>query len=416
MKRQERTIYVYDAAGTGEAELMGCLYSENYRAEELCSFAYDENYLLRHGGTTPLDPHLELYAGRQQLAGSAALFGLFADSCPGEWGKALLKKLETERAQREDRKPTLLHECDYLVGVCDEIRHGALRFRRQPDGKFVAPGGILAMPPLSSLRTLEKTVNQWERNEKPLTGREFLSLLASGGALDGNRPKVTVRSPDGSLWMAKFPSVNDEWDVGAWEYVLNDLAHRCSLRVPEAMKFRFSAYGTTFLTRRFDREGEKRVHFLSAATLLGLAPGSERDTKLSYTDLAEIIRARGASPKEDLEELWRRMVFYIAVSNTEDSITNFGFLLQGNGWRLAPAFGMHPNPWGRPLCLSVAGEGTATVAKAVECAKYFGLPQMKALQEANAICEIVCTEWRASAAKCGISPAEIDAMRPAFAP
>ena len=178
-------------------------------------------------------------------------------------------------------------------------------------------------------------------------------LIAPGSSLGGARPKASVLAPDDSLWIAKFPSKYDEINVGAWEMVVHDLAKLCNLDVPEAKLEKFSKIGSTFLVKRFDRENDRRIHFASAMTLLGKKDGAGAADGLGYLDIASIIRQNSINPKKDLRELWRRIVFNMAVSNTDDHLRNHGFLLKKDGWILSPLFDVNPNIYGDALALNV---------------------------------------------------------------
>ena len=240
-------------------------------------------------------------------------------------------------------------------------------------------------------------------------------LLAPGSSLGGARPKATVQAADGSLWIAKFPSKHDEYNSGAWEKVVHDLARMSGLNVPESKLETFSKTGSTFLVKRFDRIGKQRVHFSSAMTLLGKTDGASAADGSSYLDLAAFIRANGASPKQDLEELWKRIVFSMAVSNTDDHLRNHGFLLTNAGWRLAPLFDVNPVPSGDSLSLNVSEyDNTIDLSLALEVAEYFGLTNRDAEKAATQICDTVQNNWTRLAEQYGLSRGAIEYMRPAF--
>lgn len=202
------------------------------------------------------------------------LFGIFSDSCPDRWGRLLMKRREAVQARKEERKPRRLGESDFLLGVYDEARMGALRFSLEEDGVFLANDEELATPPWTTLRELEAASVSFENDEDGQEEKWLKQLLAPGSSLGGARPKASVQAPDKSLWIAKFPSKHDEWNTGAWEMVAHDLAAACHLNVPEAKLETFSELGSTYLVKRFDRKGEKRLHFSSAMTLLGKADGA----------------------------------------------------------------------------------------------------------------------------------------------
>ena len=347
----EKKIYVYENWSTSSPQLLGVLNVGKKKAWEQYSFEFSAQYLNKKI-TYFLDPALNLYAGRQYPT-DEKLFGVFSDSCPDRWGRLLMKKRESFLAQKEQRKPRQLENSDYLLGVYDEGRMGALRFSLKENGPFLSSDDALATPPWVALRDLEAAARGFEGEDVSQQEKWLSMLLAPGSSLGGARPKATVKAPNGDLWIAKFPSKHDDIDVGAWEIVTHDLAEKCGLNVPQAKASRFSSEGTTFLVKRFDRKNGERLHFSSAMTMLGK---QDNDHDASYLDLAEILRMSSSAPKEELLELWKRMVFNILVSNTDDHLRNHGFLLTNKGWKLAPVFDVNPNPAGHFLTLGITQE------------------------------------------------------------
>lgn len=241
-------------------------------------------------------------------------------------------------------------------------------------------------------------------------------MLAPGSSLGGARPKATVKDVDGSLWIAKFPSKNDEYDIGAWEKTVLDLAKLCNLNVPETKLMKFSKLGSTFLVKRFDRVLKKRIHFMSAMTALGKKDGDSATGGVSYLDIAAFISANGANPKADLTELWKRIVFNIAVSNTDDHLRNHGFILTEEGWRLSPLYDVNPNLDRDSLSLNITENDNAlSVDLAIEVAEHFGIDKNIATDMADEILSVVRDNWRNVAEKNGLSKNAIEYMRPAFA-
>lgn len=287
-----------------------------------------------------------MYNGRQFVPLDKAMFGFFADSCPDRWGRVLMKRREAAQAKKEDRKPRELREIDFLLGVYDESRMGALRFKLEENGPFLSDDKGMATPPWANLRTLEEAARAFDKDENALDEKWLKQLIGPGSSLGGARPKATVQGIDGALWIAKFPSKHDEVDSGAWEMVTHDLAVMCNLDVPEAKLEKFSKLGSTFLVKRFDRDGEKRIHFASAMTMLGKTDGASGSDGTSYLDIASFIKSNGAAPNKDLKELWKRIVFNMAVSNTDDHLRNHGFLLTSDGWRLSPLYDVNPSLYG----------------------------------------------------------------------
>ena len=233
--------------------------------------------------------------------------------------------------------------------------------------------------------------------------------------MGGARPKATVRDTEGNLWIAKFPSKHDEFNVGAWEKVVHDLAKICGLNVPESKLTSFSKYGCTFLVKRFDRDGDRRIHFASAMTMLGKQDGASAADGTSYLDIVSFIKSNGAQPKKDLVELWKRIVFSMAVSNTDDHLRNHGFILTKNGWCLSPMYDVNPIPEGYELSLCVnEDDPTISIELAVDTASYFDISKKDAETMAKEIVLTVRNNWEKTAEKCGFSRAAMERMRPAF--
>lgn len=415
MRLDELTIFVYENWSGIEPTLLGKLRCGFIRGQETFSFEYDVNWLSSHDSSFSLDPDLQLYRGRQFVPLEKRLFGLFSDSCPDRWGRMLMQRREAINARKEDRKPRKLTECDYLLGVYDEARMGALRFSLEEGGEFLSNDQALATPPWIHLRTLENASVAYENDESGLNEKWLRQLLAPGSSLGGARPKATVQAPDGALWIAKFPSKHDEYNSGAWEKVVHDLARLCGLNVPESKLETFSKSGSTFLVKRFDRNGQQRIHFASAMTLLGKTDGASAADGSSYLDLATFIRSSGASPAEDLAELWSRIVFSMAVSNTDDHLRNHGFILTSTGWRLSPLYDVNPVPTGDQLSLNVNEyENSIDFSLALEVSEYFGLNSQIAEEKVDRIRHIVSENWENLAVQYGLSRSAIEYMRPAF--
>lgn len=408
-----KTIYAYECWSSDRPSLMGCLFVDSLRGKDSCSFEYDTQWLKTHSGRYFLDPDLQLYRGRQYTPMDKTLFGVFADSCPDRWGRLLMRRREAILAAREGRKPKQLSETDYLLGVHDEGRMGALRFSLQVDGPFLSCDSDMAAPPWVALRELEAASLAFEQDEDTLNDKWLRQLIAPGSSLGGARPKATVRSADGSLWIAKFPSAQDKQNTGAWEEVAHELARTCGLNVPESKLARFSDAGSTYLVKRFDRAGTRRIHFSSAMSLLGQTDGA---TDSSYLDLVDFITRSGASPREDLAELWKRIVFSMAISNVDDHLRNHGFLLTEKGWRLSPMFDVNPVPYGEVLSLNVSlDDPRIDLGLAFEVAPFFELTQEEAENVAYRILTTIKRKWRSIATACGLNREAQNEMAPAFA-
>ena len=412
MPTDERIIYVYMDITADPPVLVGRLYVSGNRGKELFAFEYSKNWISTGQSRHIFDPDLTLYEGRQYVPSDKPLFGVFSDSCPDRWGRVLMKRREEYFARNEARKPRKLTESDYLLGVYDETRMGALRFSLEENGPFLSSDNSLAAPPWVKLRTLESASLAFEKDEAGAEEKWLYQLLAPGSSLGGARPKASVQAPDGSLWIAKFPSKHDEWDTGAWEMVVHDLAVKCGLDVPEAKAETFSDTGSTFIVKRFDRAGSRRIHFASAMTLLGKTDGN---ADAGYLDMAAFIKSNGASPKKDLRELWKRVVFNMAVSNTDDHLRNHGFLLSDSGWSLSPLYDVNPNIYGDSLSLNVSsGESLISFDLATETAEYYDIDKTEAKIIIDEIRSIVTENWTDLAVNYGLNRSAINRMTPAF--
>ena len=414
MVSKEKTIFVYDDFSMQNPTWMGTLYVNSLKGEESYSFEYDREWLKKTSLKITLDPELMPYSGRQYPFGKA-IFGLFSDSSPDRWGRVLMNKRERILAEKEGRKPAKLYDSDYLLGVYDEMRLGGIRFKTETNGAFLSDDKETAAPPWTSLRTLEEASRNFENDDTALSEKWLNQLIRPGSSLGGARPKATVIDPKEQLWIAKFPSRNDENDSGAWEMVTHDLAEICGLHVPEAKLEKFSKLGSTYLVKRFDRVLNKRVHFASAMTLLGKTDGASAAEGTSYLDIAAFIKSYGAQPKRDLIELWKRIVFNMAVSNTDDHLRNHAFIFTENGWRLSPLYDVNPVPYGDELSLNVdEADNSINIDLAIETAVRFGLSRTDATNDAKDILVIVRENWEKLATAYGLSRRLIEEMRPAF--
>lgn len=309
----------------------GSLAIDTVRGRETWMFRYDPEYLSPN--RPMLDPSVGNVRG-PQFPASGRMFGFLSDVAPDRWGRKLIRR-------REKRD---LQESDFLLGVCDLTRAGALRLKLEKEGSFVASDLGDAAPPWTTLRRLEDAARHVDADEHGVEEERWVKdLFCPGSSLGGARPKANVTAPDGSLWIAKFPSVKDEWDVGRREYETSLLAKKAGLNVPETKFLKLSRAGTTFFSKRFDREGGRRIHYASALTMLGAVDGEEGH---SYLEIAEWLAGNSADATADLHELWGRMAFSQLVRNTDDHLRNHGFLLTPKGWRLSPLFDVNPNPDG----------------------------------------------------------------------
>jgi len=415
---QQKRIYVYAYwRSKYTPALLGTLNVEISRGREIFSFEYNNDWL-ESGYAQVLDPDLGFYPGRQYIRDDKTNFGLFLDSAPDRWGRLLMKRREAALAKAENRPNNKLYESDYLLGVYDGHRMGALRFKVDPEGEFLDDNTRNASPPWATLRDLEYASLQLEKDDLSEDPEYFTwlnMLIVPGSSLGGARPKSSVVDPEGELWIAKFPSSIDQFNVGAWEKVVHQLAAASGINISEGKIQKFSSNHDTFLTKRFDRTptGE-RIHFSSALTMLGYKDGVSFADGASYLELAEFLIQNGARVNEDLEELWRRIVFYVCVSNTDDHLRNHGFILTDDGWILSPAYDINPVESGTGLSLNISeDDNSLDLELALEVAEYFRVNINRAREIIDLVMDTV-NQWRIIARECGISNVEQDLMSRAF--
>jgi serine/threonine-protein kinase HipA len=414
----KRLLYVYAHwEGMLEPIIMGELVSERLKGKEIFSFEYDNDWLQSNNGQL-LDPELQLYAGKQHLTADKTNFGLFLDSSPDRWGSLLMRRREAALARNEGRIEQKLFATDYLLGVFDGHRMGALRFKLDKQGPFLNDNKAQASPPWTTLAELENISLKLEQDDI-IDDPEYLKwlsmLVAPGASLGGARPKASIVAKDGSLWIAKFPSKNDEGDTGGWEIVTYELAIAAGIKMAESKAQKFSSNYHTFLTKRFDRKSDgTRIHFASAMTMLGYTDGDDHEKGISYLELAEFISENGANVNADLEELWRRIVFSICVSNTDDHLRNHGFILSEEGWLLSPAYDINPVETATGLKLNISDNDNALdLDLAMKVHKFFRLSEARANDIKKTVINSV-KNWRGLANKYGISRAEQELKALAF--
>lgn len=391
---------------------LGTLRASIIRNRESFSFSY-ENDWLKSGIAQQIDPELQLYAG-EQYTNNDSNFRVFLDSCPDRWGRVLMQRREAVLARDEKRRPRFLREIDYLLGVHDMYRMGALRFKKDSEGDFLDNNNELAAPPIASLKELEYAAQQIEQNidlDNPEYRKWLNMLMSPGSSLGGARPKSCVVDENNELWLAKFPSGNDDYDVGAWEYVTHRLALDAGINMSPCQIHKFNSDHHTFLTKRFDRTATGRLHFSSAMTQLEYFDGEEG---ASYLELAEFLTVNGSNTQEDLAQLWRRIVFNIAVSNCDDHLRNHGFIYKDQGWVLSPAYDINPVNTATGLHLNISEyDNSLDFDLAMEVIGYFQLAEDKALQIKEEIIDSV-KKWSQVASSIGISRQEQQLMTPAF--
>jgi len=402
----DRKIYVY-LNQNNEDILVGYLWSHIKGRNETSSFQYAESWL-NNPNAFSIDPSLYLTAGQQYT--SNPLFGIFTDCAPDRWGRLLMTRFEQSTAREENRAPKTLNDIDYLTLVNDDARQGALRFKDNPDGEFIFPANIKPIPPLIKLPELLSASEKITENNE--SAQDLKLLLAPGSSLGGARPKASVIDNDGDLCIAKFPKKDDTSNVVLWEAVALTLAEAAGLSVP---KWRIinALNKHILLIKRFDRIKNKRIPFISSMTLLSATDG---DHNFSYKNIADVIRQYSSKPEQDLVELWKRIVFSILISNTDDHLRNHGFLrLDNQGWQLSPVYDVNPNPDNINVLSTAISEGVydTSIENAVSVAEYFNLSPEKANKIIDEV-YFATSQWKRVAHRLGLSQEEINSMEIAF--
>lgn len=389
-------------------------YSDSSRGG-VFSFAYDKTFLTSTY-RLQIDPILTLHSGELYNDEADKNFRAFLDSSPDRWGRILMQRRAAIEARKGIRATSRLNELDYLLGVHDSYRMGGIRFKRAGSNAFLDDNSEFTAPPMTSLRELEHAAMQIEKDDN-IDSDEYYRwlkmLISPGSSLGGARPKACVTDEQGHLWIAKFPNLNDTHDVGAWEMLCYELALAAGVDMFPSEIRQFSSGHHTFLTKRFDREGEKRLHFSSAMTQLQYYDG-EQSQGASYLEIAEFISNCGAQTEADLAQLWRRIVFNIAVSNTDDHLRNHGFLLTKNGWKLSPAYDLNPIVGKHGLHLNITDADNALDYQlAFDVKDFFRLSQTQATQIYDEVL-IAVKQWQTVAKQLGISRVEQAMKKSAF--
>lgn len=401
----DRSLLAY-ADRSGTPVLVGRLWTRARGPKETASFEYEDAWL-RHRGAFSLDPRLPLTRG--QFHTDRALFNAFTDPAPDRWGQTLLRRYERTRARLEGRSPRTLLAIDFLTLVDDETRLGALRFKEVLGGPFLTSTGKRVPPLLDLPKLLSATGRILDDKERD---DDLLLVLAPGTSLGGARPKATVRDKGGQLLVAKFPRKDDEWPVTRWEAATLALAEAARIDVP-VWSLKSVLRRPVVMLHRFDRHGSLRIPFMSAMTALDAKDNESH----SYLEIVEVLRREGSQVDRDLRQLWRRIVFNILVSNTDDHLRNHGFLREAKGWRLSPAYDLNPVPVDvRPRVQALAideVDGTASLEAALSVTAAFGISQGEARGMAREVGTVVAG-WRDAAGRSGITRREVERMESAF--
>jgi len=406
-------IWVYAHwKGMEEPKLIGILGAQQAKGRKSFSFQYNNEWINSREQLL-LDPDIGWYRG-PQFPDKKENFGVFTDSMPDTWGRKLMQRKAAHIAREEGKKVPALYEVDYLLGVHDFTRMGALRFKTDPLGPFLDNDPHKPAPPWTSLRELQFSARNFEEDITDEEEKWLELLMVPGSSLGGARPKANIVDDKGELWIAKFPSRNDHIDKANWEYLAYLLAFQCGIPMSESKLEYVYGRHNTFFTKRFDRSFNDRIHFSSAMTMTGYHEELIKDYNPSYLEIAEFVQHNATASKEDLQQLWRRIVFNMAISNTDDHLRNHGFLLSDKGWRLSPAYDLNPSVDKTGLGLNVdldSNDLDMDLAKSV--GEYFQLN----LKEMNQIIEEVkigTSNWQKLAGELNIPRNEQEQMANAF--
>jgi serine/threonine-protein kinase HipA len=386
-------VVVLDAPELGEARPVGVL-TRWPGAILSVAFEYARSWLDDVGRNFPIDPALPLSEAQYTVPGRRVP-GIFADTAPDKWGEALM-------VRREGRD---LDAWEFMVGVADDTRMGALRLRRGVEGPFISNRDP-AVPPFAHLRELQEMARRFEDDPNSIAADQIALLVAPGSSLGGARPKANYGAPDGSLWIAKFPSKTDRRDVAAWEHVYANLARLAGIEVAETELVTVVGPMRTFATRRFDRTPTGRRLYASAVTMTGRTDTVSAD----YVDIVQAITDHVGPDhvREDLMQLYRRMTFNVLAGNRDDHLRNHGFLRHVDGWRLAPAFDMNPSREMREHATAVNGKVASPDTRDVlEVRSFFGLSEKAARAVIADVADAV-SNWRSMASSVGIGRPEQD--------
>jgi serine/threonine-protein kinase HipA len=410
---QNTTIYVYADWFSEGPKLLGVLLAQQAKGRKAFSFEYNKEFLLNE---TPknLDPDIKWYSG-SQFSVNKEIFGVFSDAMPDTWGRTLMKRRSAILAKESKVAAKTLYEIDYLLGTFDETRMGALRFKLDIDGPFLDDNSHMPTPPWTKLRELQKAVEVIESDSQSNSIKKWLAILiAPGSSLGGARPKANIVDEKNNLWIAKFPSKNDTIDKASWEFLAYKLAINAGIEMAESKIEKVSGNFNTFFTKRFDRNESRRIHFASAMTMTGRNEELLKSETASYLDLAEFIHFNGVNIKQDLEQLWRRIVFNICISNTDDHLRNHGFLLTEKGWKLSPAYDLNPSIDKDGLALNIDyANNSLDLELAKSVGQYFQLQTNRMTEIINEV-KNATSQWNALAKSIGIARAEIELMDKAF--
>lgn len=410
----EEKIYVYFDDDIDKKELIGYLYFEYINGSQIYSFEFNNEFLKSKYSNFFLDNNLYPYPSRQYVSKNKRIFDFLSDLAPDRWGRTLIKRRESIKAKEENRHVKTLNEIDYLLQVEDTSRMGAIRLSL--DGThYLSNEKDMEVPPFEFIRKLEQASLEYEKDDDILNDKWLKQLIGPGSSLGGARPKATVKDTNGDLWIAKFPSKHDIYDEGAWEKTAHDLAKLCGLKTCEVKLVKYSKLGSTFLMKRFDRNNKQRIHFVSAMTALGANDGDGSQTNMGYLDILSFIKANCKRTRENVLELFKRVVFNMCISNTDDHFRNHGFIYINNTLELSPIYDINPNPESQYLSLNISEDSSMiSMENLIQSAAYYDLTESETLLIINSIKKIIRENYKSCAIQNGISENSIRYMEDAF--
>lgn len=412
-----KKLYVYaDFDWLKAIEHVGELTMDNIRGGETYGFKFDNDWLKKHADMI-LSDDINNYVGMQYNQHGKDIFGCFSDSLPDRWGRTLIFRREQILAAEEKRPVRRLSSMDYLLGIDDASRIGGFRFKEEPDGEFINAATDLQIPPITGIRELISASQEIEQSEEKniLPEKKWLmQLVHPGTSLGGARPKASVTDGNKQLYVAKFPSRKDLYDVGLWEHFAHLMADAAGITCAKTKVITAGSKYHTLLSKRFDRTEEgKRIHFASAMTMLGLTDGQNASTGNGYLDIVDFIVQSCCCVESNLQELFRRVAFNIAIGNSDDHFRNHGFLLTSKGWTLSPAYDLNPTLAREQSLLINAYTTEANLDILLEsCDDY-----MLSFETARQIIEdvkAVMSKWRQVATSIGLSSSEQDLFKDRF--
>ena len=392
---------------------IGILSAQQAKGRKAFSFSYNSDWINSEQQLL-IDPDIAWYTG-PQFPNVKENFGVFLDSMPDNWGRTLMKRRAALSANEQGLPAPKLYDIDFLLGVHDFSRMGALRFKKDPGGDFLDNDPVSPVPPWASIRELQYGAQLIESNVDTAEVRKWLAMLmAPGSSLGGARPKANILDEDGQPWIAKFPSKHDTVNKGAWEYLAYRLAVDAGIDMAESRLEHITGSYHTFFTKRFDRQKQERIHFASAMTMTGKNEELIRDETPSYLDIVEFIQFSGAHVTEDLHQLWKRLIFNILISNTDDHLRNHGFILTPEGWRLSPAFDLNPSIDKEGLALNIdMDKNSLDIDLAKSVGAYFRMEKIEMDSVIDQVRSVV-SGWQKLAAEIGIPRGEQMVMTAAF--